>query len=217
MVVPPIVAAPDTTRFWLTVAVEPIVTVDANVARPVTPSPPVIFAFAPANAPPAYMLPEAPIPPSTTKLPVVEDVEFTFPVTSISLANKEAPIPTPPATTTAPVVVEVELVVLLNVVKPVTPKPPVTLTFDAAFTAPVKVDTPATERVEPRTAAALTVNPPVTPSPPDAIFTLEANDATPVMPRVVLPTNGPTDVSEVWKVEAPVTPMPPEVTNTAAL
>ena len=157
------------------------------------------------------------MPPNTTSEPVEEDVEFTFPVTSTSLANNEAPIPTPPANTTEPVVVEVELVVLLNVVEPVTPRPPVTLTFAPALTAPVRVDTPATDRVEPNTAAALTVNPPVTPKPPAAIFTLDANDATPVTLSVVLPINGPTEVREVWKVDAPVTPIPPEVTNTAAL
>ena len=81
-----------------------------------TPNPPVMLAFDPAKAPPAYILPDTPIPPNTTSEPVDEDVEFIFPVTSTSLANNEAPIPTPPANTTEPVVVEVELVVLLNVV-----------------------------------------------------------------------------------------------------
>ena len=38
---------------------------------------------------------------------------------------------------------------------------------------------PDTDNVEFSTVAALTVRPPVTPSPPAAIFTLEANEATP--------------------------------------
>ena len=65
--------------------------------------------------------------------------------------------------------------------------------------------------------APLTVNPPVTPNPPAVMFIFEANVATPVMLRVVLPINGPTDVRDVWNTEAPVTPIPPEVTNSEVL
>ena len=65
------------------------------------------------------------------------------------------------------------------------------------------------------TLAPLTVNPPVTPSPPAAIFILEAKVATPVTPRVEDAVKAPTEVSEVWNVEAPVIPTPPVVTSKA--
>jgi tagatose-1,6-bisphosphate aldolase len=48
------------------------------------------------------------------------------------------------------------------------------------------------------------------------MLTLEANVATPVTESVEEAVNAPTDVSDVWKVEAPVIPMPPEVTSKAA-
>jgi hypothetical protein len=41
------------------------------------------------------------------------------------------------------------------------------------------------------------------------IFTFEANVATPVTPKVELAVKAPTEVNEVWKMDAPVTPTPP--------
>jgi hypothetical protein len=43
------------------------------------------------------------------------------------------------------------------------------------------------------------------------MFTLEARVATPVTPSVEEAVNAPTEVSEVWNIEAPVTPSPPPV------
>ena len=63
--------------------------------------------------------------------------------------------------------------------------------------------------VELNVATPLTVRPPVTPKPPPVIFTLDANVATPVTPRVDDAVSAPTEVSEVWKMDAPVTPTPP--------
>ena len=60
------------------------------------------------------------------------------------------------------------------------------------------------------------MSPPVIPKPPPVIFTLEARVATPVTERVELAVNAPIEVSDVWKVEAPVIPIPPEVTSKAA-
>ncbi len=48
------------------------------------------------------------------------------------------------------------------------------------------------------------------------LTSLEAKVATPVTPSVEDAVKAPTDVSEVWNVEAPVIPMPPDVTNKAA-
>ena len=95
---------------------------------------------------------------------------------------------------------------------PVTPKPP-----DVIFTLEPSCETPETVSVEFNIVAALTVNPPVTPKPPPVIFTLEAKVATPVTPRVEDAVRAPKDVREVWKVEAPVIPIPPEVTKIAPL
>ena len=59
------------------------------------------------------------------------------------------------------------------------------------------------------------MNPPETPNPPDWIFTLEASVATPVTPRVEDAVKAPTDVKDVWNIDAPVMPTPPDVTSKA--
>ena len=59
------------------------------------------------------------------------------------------------------------------------------------------------------------MNPPVTPNPPDWIFTFDANVATPDTDNVELAVTAPIDVNDVWNVEAPVIPTPPAVTNSA--
>ena len=63
--------------------------------------------------------------------------------------------------------------------------------------------------VEPKVATPLTVNPPVTPKPPPVMLTFDANVATPVTPNVDEAVRAPTEVNDVWKIEAPVTPTPP--------
>ena len=59
--------------------------------------------------------------------------------------------------------------------------------------------TPDTDNVDPRTAAPLAVNPPVTPNPPDVIFTLELSVETPLT------------TTDELNVAPPVTPSPPAV------
>ena len=82
---------------------------------------------------------------------------------------------------------------------PETPNPPTIvsapLVEDVEFVADESESVPILT-VEPNTAAPLTVNPPVTPKPPEVIFTLEARVATPA-----------TDNEELKEV-APVTPRP---------
>jgi hypothetical protein len=118
-----------------------------------------------------------------------------------------------------------------NTAAPETPRPVPTLRFPLTPNPPTIVKAPVVEEVdcvdeinesaltlkeELNTAAPLTVNPPVTPSPPAVIFTLEANVATPDTDNVDEAVNAPTEVKEVWNVEAPVIPIPPAVTNNAA-
>jgi hypothetical protein len=67
------------------------------------------------------------------------------------------------------------------------------------------------------TAAPLTVNPPVTPKPPAVILTLDERVATPETDNVEEAVNAPKEVSDVWNVEAPVIPIPPEVTSNDVL
>ena len=67
------------------------------------------------------------------------------------------------------------------------------------------------------TVAPLTVNPPVTPSPPAVILTLEERVATPVTDNVEEAVNAPTEVNDVWNADAPVIPIPPEVTSNEVL
>jgi hypothetical protein len=126
----------------------------------------------------------------------------------------EPPTPTPPETINDPVVDDVDAVVLEM------PKPEPIFTFPLTPNPPTTVNAPLVEDVEFVlefiTVAALTVNPPVTPSPPAVIFTLEDKVATPVTDKVEEAVKAPTDVSDVWNVEAPVTPIPPEVTRRAA-
>ena len=84
---------------------------------------------------------------------------------------------------------------------PATPSPPTIVT--APFDEEVELV------LELNTVAPLTVKPPVTPKPPAVIFTFYDKVATPVTESVELAVNAPTEVREVWKTEAPVTPTPP--------
>ena len=70
-----------------------------------------------------------------------------------------------------------------------------------------------------------TNNPPLTPIPPvttkapdvdEVVLVLLVIETTPAEAIVDEAVNAPTDVSEVWNVDAPVIPIPPDVTNTAA-
>ena len=72
---------------------------------------------------------------------------------------------------------------------------------------------PDTDNVEFSTVAALTVRPPVTPSPPAVIFTLEANVATPECNVVEPNTAAPETPRPVPKFALPDTPKPPVTTN----
>jgi hypothetical protein len=121
-------------------------------------------------------------------------------------------MPTPPLTITAPVVAEVELVASWNIDAPVIPIPPEVTNKAAECEA-----TPAKLEVEPNTEAPLTVNPPVTPNPPAVMLTLDDKVATPETDNVELAVKAPAEVSDVWNVEAPVIPIPPEVTNNEVL
>ena len=58
---------------------------------------------------------------------------------------------------------------------------------------------------------------PVTPNPPPAIFTFEANPAAPVTDNVEERVVAPLTVNAEPNVDAPVTPIPPVVTSKAAL
>ena len=128
-------------------------------------------------------------------------------------ATIEPPTPTPPETINDPVVEDVEAVVLDI------PKPEPKFTLPLTPNPPNIVKAPLVEDVELvlelSAVTPLTVNPPVTPSPPAVIFTLEDNVATPVTDNVEEAVNAPTEVNDVWKVDAPVTPMPPAVTKSA--
>ena len=124
------------------------------------------------------------------------------------------PTPTPPETINAPVVGDVETVVLEM------PKPEPIFTLPLTPKPPTIAIAPFVDEVEfvleLNTVVPLTVNPPVTPSPPAVIFTLEARVATPVTDNVEEAVRAPTEVNDVWNVDAPVIPMPPEVTCIAA-
>jgi hypothetical protein len=70
-----------------------------------------------------------------------------------------------------------------------------------------------------------TNKPPLTPTPPvttkapvveEVVLVLFVIETTPAEDIVEDAVNDPTDVNEVWNVEAPVIPKPPEVTNRAA-
>jgi hypothetical protein len=99
-----------------------------------------------------------------------------------------------------------------SLTSPDTPRPPAIIKApeveDVEFVIDVRLNAPMLT-VELNTAAPLTVSPPVTPKPPDVMFTLDDNVATPDTDSVELAVNAPDDVNEVWKVEAPVTPIPP--------
>jgi hypothetical protein len=180
--------------------------VDPNTAAPVTPNPVPIFKF-----------PETPSPPTTTKAPFVDDVEL------VLEENVAAPV-TPSVEEAVKAPTEVKEV--WKVEAPVIPIPP-----EVTNTAAECEATPENKEVEPNTAAPETPSPvpafkfPETPSPPittkapfvdDVELVLEENVAIPVTPSVEEAVKAPTEVNEVWNVEAPVIPIPPEVTNKAA-
>ena len=139
--------------------------------------------------------------------------------------NVEAPVtPIPPEVTWIAAewtAIPLNNVVVPNAATPDTPRPVPAFIFPETPNPPTIVKAPLVEEVELvlelSTVAPLTVNPPVTPNPPAVIFTLEANVATPVTPRVEEAVKAPTEVNEVWNIDAPVIPIPPEVTNKAAL
>jgi hypothetical protein len=206
--------------------------VDPNTAAPVIPNPD-----------PTFKLPETPKPPTTVNAPFVDDVEFVleenvaFPVTprvedAVNAPTEvnevwkvEAPvIPIPPEVTSnaaeceaTPENKEVEP----NTAAPLTPRPVPAFIFPETPSPPTRVTAPFVEDVEfvfeLNTLAPLTVNPPVTPKPPAVIFTLEARVATPVTDNVEEAVNAPTEVSDVWNTDAPVIPIPPEVTSNEVL
>ena len=176
------------------------------------------------------MLPPTPTPPVTTKAAVVLFVAAVVfdtvntPTEFNDVWNVEAPvIPIPPEVTRSadewlatPENKEVDP----NTAAPDTPNPVPIFKFPETPKPPTIAKAPFVEDVELvfelNTVAPLTVKPPVTPNPPAVMFTLEESVATPVTDRVEAAVNAPTEVNEVWKVEAPVIPIPPEVTSNAA-
>ena len=167
--------------------------VDANVAIPVTPRvDEAVNAPTEVNEVWKVEAPVIPMPPEVTNkaalceaTPAKLDVEpnMAVPETPMPVPILTSPdTPSPPTIVNAPEVDEVEFVLDVSARVPI-------------FT------------VEPKVATPLTVRPPVTPKPPAVIFTFEASVATPVTPRVDDAVNAPTDVNDVWNIDAPVTPI----------
>lgn len=121
-----------------------------------------------------------------------------------------------------------------NLTLPETPRPPVTVSApvvdDVEFVLLEMLSAPLIIIVELNTAVPLAVNPPVTPSPPDVIFTLEFNVETPPTLKVELNVTppvtprppaailtfdpklaAPATATVELNVAAPVTPKPPDV------